>query len=80
MLRTDRNIIEAYMRGTSGKSTLAHMFRGKFSMDSADLVTNKADGELVGTFLSLPIYRKAALANGIFDYYNDAGNALLTNA
>ena len=79
MLRTDRNIIEAYMRGTSGRVTLAQMPLGKFSMDSADLVLNKADGVLVGTFLSLPIYRLASLANDKFVYYDSAGNSLVTN-
>ena len=80
MLRSDRNVIEDYMRGVNGRSTLPEMKRGKFYMDSADLAANKVDGQLCGSFLGIPIFRKAALADGVFQYYDDAGNLLLTNA
>ena len=49
-------------------------------MDSADLVLNKADGQLVATAFNLPVYRKASLDNGIYEYYDDAGNLISTNA
>jgi len=80
MLRSDRNVIEDYMRGANGRATLPEMKRGKFFMDSADLAASEVDGALVGGFLGIPIFRKASLVNGIFEYYDDAGNLLLTNA
>jgi len=79
MQRADLNIIQDFMRSSSGRSTLPEMKRGKFFMDSADLAS-EVDGSLVGSFLSIPIYRKASLANGIFEYLDDSGNLLLTNA
>ena len=78
MLRTDLNIIMDAARPTLGVS-VAHL-RGKAYLDSADLVLYKADGQLVGTAFSIPVYRKASLANGIYQYYDEAGNLLATNA
>ena len=53
--------------------------RGKVYIDSADLVLYKAEGQLVGTAFSLPVYRKAALANGKYQYYDEAGLLLASN-
>lgn len=80
MLNTDIDILWAYWTSSSGRGTLADAKRGYILMDSADLVANKADGQLAGSFLGIPIKRSAALANGIFAYYDAAGNSLLTNA
>lgn len=75
MLRADLNIPMDSHRGVTGG-----FLRGKAYMDSADLILNKADGQLVATAFSLPVYRKASLANGIYEYYDDAGNLISTNA
>lgn len=77
MLRTDRNILEA---AGLGKVSNSQTPRGRIDMDSADLVLYKADGQLAGSFLGIPIYRKASLANGIYEYDDDAGTELKTNA
>lgn len=79
MLNTDIDILWAYWVSTSGRSTLPEAKRGRITMDSVDLAAYKADGQLSGTFLGIPIYRDAALANGKFVYTDYAGNSLLTN-
>ena len=79
MLNTDIDILWAYWTSSSGKATLPEAKRGYIQMDSAHLVSYKADGALVGTFLGIPIYRLASLDNGKFAYYDAAGNSLLTN-
>ena len=76
MLRTDRNILEA---AGLGKVVNSQTPRGRIDMDSADLVLYKVDGQLVGTFLGLPIYRKASLGNGKYEYDDTAGNELKAN-
>ena len=76
MLRTDRNIL---MAAGLGKVANSQTPRGKVYMDSADLVLYEADGVLVGTVLSLPVYRKAALGNGKYQYYDEAGSLLASN-
>lgn len=53
--------------------------RGKVYMDSVDLDLYKAEGQLVGTAFGLPVYRKAALANGKYQYYDEAGTLLVSN-
>jgi len=53
--------------------------RGKVYMNSVDLAANYADGLLVGVALGLPVYRKASLAAGKYEYLDEAGNTLLTN-
>ena len=79
MLNTDIDILWAYWISTSGKVTLTEAKRGKITMDSADLVLYKADGQLAGSFLGIPIFRDAALGNGKFVYTSEAGDSLLTN-
>ena len=76
MLRTDRNIL---MAAGFGKVANSQTPRGKVYMDSAWLVLYKADGVLVGSALGLPVYRKAALANGKYQYYDEAANLLASN-
>ena len=76
MLRSDRNILVA---GGITKVANSQTPRGYVNMDSAWLVLYKADGVLVGTVFSLPVYRDAALANGKFEYYDEAANLLASN-
>lgn len=76
MLRTDRNIL---MAAGLGKVANSQTPRGKIYMDSADLVLYEADGVLVETALSIPVYRKASLNNGKYQYYDEAGNLLASN-
>lgn len=76
MLTSDRNILIA---AGVGKVANSQTPRGKIYMDSADLGAYEADGVLVGTVLSLPIYRNAALADGKFEYYDEAGNLVDSN-
>ena len=81
MLRSDRNIIMLQCLIPAGlfKPTNSQTPRGNIQMDSAHLGTYKADGQLVGTALGIPIYRKAALADGKYQYYDEAGNVIASN-
>ncbi len=80
MLRSDHNIPNDARRVSEwGGSWLASKLRGTLTIDSADLVLNKATGILVGTSLGIPMYRDSALANGKFVYKDSAGNTLATN-
>jgi hypothetical protein len=79
MVNAGIDILWAYWTSSSGRATLASAKRGHIHMDSADLVAYKADGQLVGSFLGIPIFRQAALANDTFAYHDEAGNTLLTN-
>ena len=57
--------------------------RGKITFDSADYQIAGylvADGLLLGSAFGIPIFRDAALADGIYEYYDAAGNLLKTNA
>jgi hypothetical protein len=84
MLRSTLNIFMDDARlllgspGIAAASRIKHL-RGKVYMDSAYLALHFADGDLVGTAFSLPVYRKASLDNGTYQYYDEAGNLLLTN-
>jgi len=80
MLRADHNIVNDGRRATewAGNYTVKKL-RGRITIDSADLVLNKADGALVGTSLGVPMYRDTALANGKFVYKDSAGNTLASN-
>ena len=79
MLNSDIDVLWEYWKSSSGRATLSQASRGYIKMDSAHLAAHKADGVLVGSFLGIPIYRDAALANGKFNYYDADGNLLLTN-
>jgi predicted GNAT superfamily acetyltransferase len=73
MLRDDLNIVTAAVRA------LATRPRGKTYMDSVDLAAYKADGQLTGAVFGIPLYRKASLADGKYQYYNEAGTLLASN-
>ena len=76
MLRSDRNIL---MDAGLGKVSASQHLRGKIYLDSADLLAHKADGQLVGTAFSIPVYRKDALGAGKYQYYDEAGNVIASN-
>ena len=79
MLRTDLNIVMSALKHEDWPGLIGQKARGKIHMDSADLVLYKADGQLVGTALSIPVHRKASLANGKYEYYDEAGNVVSSN-
>lgn len=80
MIRSDHNIPNDYRRATEWAGDYSvKKLRGYVTIDSADLVLNKATGLLVGTTLGIPMYRDTALANGKFVYKDTAGNTLATN-
>ena len=57
--------------------------RGKITFDSANFQIAGylvADKLLLGSAFGIPIFRDAVLANGIYEYYDGAGNLLATNA
>lgn len=88
MLQSDLNIIMDGLRSILGTPGLAaansvRHLRGKITFDCAAFqITDHviADGLLVGTAFSVPIFRDAALADGIYEYYDAEGNLLKTNA
>jgi len=86
--RTDLNIIMDDLRDVLGSPGLAtadritHQ-RGKITFDSADYQVAGylvADGLLLGSAFGVSIFRDAALDDGIYEYYDEAGTLLATNA
>jgi hypothetical protein len=78
-LRSDFTNLEDMMKAGKVSLGLGALPRGKIYVDSAN-VSDFADGELVGNILGIPVYRKAALADGKYEYFAE-GNlvALLSN-
>ena len=76
MLRTDADIIVQALK--TAKGTLGELKRGYVQFDSADSAS-KADGQLLGTALGIPIIRLASLADGKYVYRDWAGNVLASN-
>lgn len=70
---------ETIMRGTA-KPALHELKRGVLYIDAAN-ISGFADGQLIGTILGIPLKRKAALADGKYQYYDDAAtpNLLASN-
>lgn len=88
MLQTDLNIIVDDLRPLLGSPGLAEAdkvrhLRGKITFDSKALrlpAPAKADGLLIGSAFGVPIFRSDALADGIYEYHDEAGTLLKTNA
>ena len=89
IIRRDLNIIMDDLLpllgspGITAASRIKHS-RGKITFDSKDLRLplpyNVADGMLIGSAFRVPIFRDAALADDIYEYYDEAGTLLATNA
>ena len=60
------------------KPTVAQMPRGYIDYDAASLSAITTTF-LVGTCLGIPIKRKSALADGKYEYDNEAGTNIATN-
>ena len=56
--------------------TLHGLVRGTIYVDAAN-ISDFANGELLGTILGIPLKRKSALADDIYQYYNDAATPVL---
>ena len=76
MTRSDHVTLVDLIRAV--KPTVAQMPRGYIDYDAASLaaVTTTL---LVGTCLGLPIKRKSTLADGAYEYDNEAGTNIATN-
>ena len=77
MLRSDWVTIETLLR--AARPSLSQMPRGQVTMDSADLVSNVADGKHLPNMLGLKLVRDAALGNGKYVYTDSAGTSIATN-
>ena len=88
MTRADLNVIMDALRGVLGSPGLAPASdvkhsRGRITFDSKALrlpAIARTDGLLIGTAFGVPIFRSAALADGIYEYHDEAGTLLSTNA
>ena len=88
MTRTDLNVIMDALRPLLGSPGLAEAdrvkhSRGKITFDSKALrlpAPARADGLLIGSAFGVPIFRSDALADGIYEYHDEAGTLLSTNA
>ena len=86
--RTDLNVIMDSLRSILGSPGLAAAnavkhSRGKITFDSKALrlpAPARADGLLIGSAFGIPIFRSDALADGIYEYHDEAGTLLKTNA
>ena len=79
MLRTDLDIVMVALRDADWPFLIGEHKRGKIYMDSVHLAAYKADGQLVGTAYSIPVYREADLENGKWQYVDSAGVEIATN-
>ena len=81
MLRAELNHIVSAFRSDDYQWIIGKKPRGKIYMETVHLATYKADSQLVGTVLSIPVYRKLADLgefDGAYEYYDDLGNFILT--
>jgi len=74
--RTEFTDVEIIIKAL--KVSLGELKRGELYLDAANL-SGFADGQLIGNICSLPVYRKASLADGKYEYYDDNGNLLASN-
>lgn len=77
MLRSTFNTILTYLSVTGRAAAGGHIKRGTLYADFADFVTDFADGDRAGTILGVNVERKASLANGKMEYYDDIVPTLL---
>ena len=88
MTRADLNVIMDALRGVLGSPGLkaadsVKHSRGKITFDSKALrlpAPARTDGLLIGSAFGIPIFRSDALADGIYEYHDEAGTLLKTNA
>lgn len=76
MTRSDHVTLVDLIRAV--KPTVAQMPRGYIDYDAAS-ISGVATTLLAGTCLGLPIKRKSALADGTYEYDNEAGTNIATN-
>jgi hypothetical protein len=58
---------------------MARKLRGKITFDSVNVTARYETGELIGSYLGIPIYCDEALGDDKFVYKDFGGNTLETN-
>ena len=79
MLRSELNVVVNAFRSAEYPYLIGAKPRGKIYMESLDLIAHKLDGQLIGTALSIPVYRGATELgedNGVCGYFDEAGNLI----
>jgi len=79
MLREELNVVVDAFRSEEYPYLIGKKPRGKIYMESYDLIANKFDGQLIGTVLSIPVYRVATDLgefDGVCGYYDEAENLI----
>ena len=79
MLREELNVVVDAFKSPEYQYLIGAKPRGKILMESADLIAHKHDGQLIGTALSIPVYRGATdlgEENGVCGYFDEADNLI----
>ena len=79
MLREELNYVVDVFKSPEYPYLIGEKPRGKIYMESADLIAHKFDGQLIGTALSIPVYRVATdlgEENGVCGYFDEADNLI----
>jgi len=79
MLRSTMNSINDFLKGICRTKANDELLCGILYVDFADIGAQFGGYERAGTILGIDIRRKSALANGIMQYYDNAGNLIWTN-
>jgi len=79
VLRSELNVVIDAFRSPEYPYLIGVKPRGKILMESLHLIANKLDGQLIGTALSIPVYRGATdlgEENGVCGYFDEADNLI----
>lgn len=76
MLLSEYTAILEWIRDTVKSDAGGQIPLGICYVDSANIASNFADGDIVGTALGIPIVREAILANGAYKFVDFGGTTI----